>query len=443
MILSSYLLFADKLETILDVFTSSYGRRMVDDALDDLCVLQDYASNRQNIFKYTLNVDEISDIAYSYYKYKQTGVCAHHIYAPPEQELNRFGDPSENFSGNYRYTKFDKFNMQNVWQISQMGEGEFPVEEEFNDFAKQWVKNSTTLRNIRSIQALGYNTEHEFGYYKNVSPSDVNPKTLLLLQKLLNFVSKPDLFESSTTRVEYTIKAVQEFLAIPKETRVIFDYTYNRLNHKPSKDDVNYNYQGVLYDKMVQVLRELGSSKANLNHQLAHILHDCNVIFSARFKNNTSNKETYKSAESFLENIPKDVINRYGELSNEAKEFVRALYRSSGKAAVDMPRSTLAILELYLIFQQFSVEVVNMLLELDFTSEDYMLASKELYKVFSIPFYFGDSTADLTMTILNGYGLSEEEDKFDKPQPQLIEFAYIAARSALSKAMRLSIGGVR
>ena len=38
---------------------------MVDDALDDLCVLQDYASNRQNIFKYTLNVDNGFEMEYN------------------------------------------------------------------------------------------------------------------------------------------------------------------------------------------------------------------------------------------------------------------------------------------------------------------------------------------------------------------------------------------
>ncbi len=443
MVLSSYLLLSDKSDPILDAFTSTYGRQIIDEALDDLCILQDYVSNSKELFKYDLDVDEIADIAYSYYKYKQTGQCEKHIYAAPGQNVNRFGEPSENITDGYQYTKFEPFNMQSVWQLSQTGEGDFPVESDFNTFAKDWVKNSTTLRKIRSIKALGYDAEGNFGYNKTINPNDIHPKTLELFEKVLKFSAKADPFEGLSSRVGYTLKAVQEFLATPEETKVIFDSTYNRLNQRRVNEETgNDSLQNILYDRMTQAIKDLGRSKANLRQQLEHILHDCKVIFDARFKNVASNKEIYKTSESFIANIPEDITIRYGELSNEAQAFIARLYEIADKSATAMPRSTLAILELYLILQQFDVDMINMLLDTNLTKEEYAVASEELYHHFSIPFYFGDAESDLAMMITNGYGIAEEEDKFDKPQPQLVEFAYIAARSAQSKATRLMMEAV-
>lgn len=442
MVLSSYLLLSDKIDPILDAFTSTYGRTIIDEALDDLCILQDYVTHSKELLRYDLNVAEISDIAYSYFKYKQTGVCKKHIYASPEEAVDRFGNPSENSSDGYRYTKFEPFNQQSVWQTLQSDETDFPVEDEFNKFAKEWVKTSSTLRKIRSIKALGYDVEQNFGYVKTVNPNDLNPKTLELFLKLMRYSEMSDPFEGVNTRVGYTLKAVQEFLSTPKETKIIFDSTYNRLNQKRTNDESGDLYfQNMLYDREAQVIKELGRSQANLKQQLEHILHDCKVIFDARFKNTVSNKETYRTAKDFIDNIPEDITVRYGAISNETKQFISNLYQLESKAPIEMPQSTLAILELYLIFREFTVDMVNMRLDLNFSAEDYATASKELYQVFGIPFYFGDAGADLSLTVVNGYGIAEEEDKFDKPQPQLVEFAYICARSAQSKTARLLVGG--
>lgn len=444
MILSSYLLLTDRMEPILDAFTSTYGRSIVDEALDDLCVLQDYVAHEKELIKYDLNVDEISDIAYSYYKYKQTGVCERHVYASPEEDVDRFGNSSENKSDGYKYTKFEPFNMQSVWQCLMSGDTDFPVEAEFNTFAKEWVRTSMTLRRTRSIKVLGYDSNQNFGYVKTVSPNDVNPKTLELFLKLLNYAKEQDPFEGTGTRVDYTLKRVQEFLATPNETKIIFDTTYNRLNNlRASDDDCNTGYQNMLYDKESQVIDDLGHSQANYKQQLEHVLHDCKVIFDARFKNTALNKELYRTAEDFIANIPEDVSLRYGAITNEAIEFIHKLYKLKGNAPTSMPQSTLAILELYLTLQEFTLDMINLKLGLNFDVEDYVDASKELYQIFGIPFYFGDAGADLSLTISNGYGIAEEEDKFDKPQPQLIEFAYICARSVQSKSARLFVGGAK
>lgn len=437
MILSSYALLSEKCTSILGAFTSAYGKRLLSEALDDLSVIQDYANHRNELYRYDLDIDEIADIAYSYHVFKQTGQLAKCIYAAPGQAETRFGEPSANVDGEYTYSKFEPFNMQSVWQFIHTGEGDFPVEEEFNIFAKEWLTSSRTLKKIRTIKALGYDDKGNFGYNKELYPKDINPKTLEVLERLLQFAAAPDPFEGTNTRVGYTLNAVQEFLSTPEDTKIIFDSTYNRLNQRRVNEETgNDGLQALLYDRLNTVIRDLGRSQANLTQQLEHIFHDSKVILDARFKNVASNKESFKTVDGFLANIPEDITLRYGKLSNEAEAFIAQVYQL-GKSAASMPKSTLAILELYLILQQYNYEMVNMLLGVELSIADYVEVSKELYHFFGIPFYYGDAESDLAMLISNGYGIAEEEDKFDKPQPQLVDFACIVARSAQSKTTRL------
>lgn len=438
MVLSSYLLFSNKVEPYLKTFTSTLGRQILNEALDDLYIIQYYADNINKVFSYDLNDEEIYDMAYSFHVFEKTGKCIKCSYN------NRSNDPPEYSGGEFEYTKFHPFNKKSVWQVAMdtTGSSDFPVATEFNAFAKEWIYNSETLKKIRQINVLGYDAEGNFGLNKTIRPGhdDITDTTIRVFENLLKYAASPDIYEGTHTRVGYVIAEVQKKLSVPEDTKIVFGSTYNRLNQNRENAE---STQAVLYDKWKQIMEDIPTSVFPALQRQKAIYDDCRIIFDARFKNIAFNSELYKDSESFRQNLPESFIVSHGEPDAEVTQLITDLYDMAKKSAIVMPRSTMAVLELHYLLQEVDLflndksSVTDNPLSIVESSEEFILVSKQLYDYFSIPFYFGDAKSDLMMLIKNSYGIAEEEDRFDKPQEDLVLFACVLARSVQSKIGRV------
>lgn len=434
MLLSAYLLLSENPDKILGTLTSDLGRQLISEASDDLIVLQDYIKNRKTVFKTALNVDEVCDMAYSYFIYTQTGECSQHVYASPDCDTDRFGNTNENRNGEFIYNKATNiFTAKSVYQVYNDTSIDFPIEEEFNVFIKKWIANSKTLYKISSINTLGFNENHEFGYNRKFSADRVDTKSIELIQAVFDLASGSD-STGTSSRIDYILECIRNILGTPKQSRIIFNSTYNQLNGLRSEDK-SQGYEGMLFKRFNQIIQDLGRTQTNYSEQINRIIHDCKVIFEAINNNNSITAKEYDDPDKLLENMPEYLANSY-RVDDSTKKFVYDLYSSSSSAKA-MPRSTLSILELYFLLREITVEGVNLTLGLnDFTEEDYLKASKELYDVFTIPFFYGDGVEDLRSVVYNTYGLAEEEDRLNKPNKRLINFAFVVARSVSSHQER-------
>lgn len=442
--LSAYLLLLDNPKEVIELFTSKHGRCLIENALDELVILQDYCKNINNVIKKSLNNEEVFDIAYSYHCYKKTGKCEKHIYASPSSQFDRFGNPSENYNGDYTFiARSEVFGQKAIYQSSiALKNGEtvaFPVEAEFNSFAIDWIKNSKTLFNVSVATALGFDNDGNFGYYSKADLKTLKPVTIRLLRSLLDYASAPSSVDINVNRVSYLIKSITEIIGLPIKSKMVFNTTYNNLNKMKSDDPTGIKKSQYLRLKYEQIMSNLGNEQI-LSSQAVKIKEDCKVIFSAR-TNNTDSKNIGNDIMGFVhravpESTRVDYVDRF--LSSLRNSMPVEIFNNAAN-------STVSAVKLFCKVNMLNNYIVNLKLELEPEISDKELseASDELYKVFGIPFMSKAPIQDLLMELSNNYIITEEEYRLNKPTEALINFAHMMSYSLDSKIFRQSIDSMR
>jgi hypothetical protein len=355
---------------------------------------------------------------------------------------DRFGNPSVNSGGKYIYSKNDPFCRKNIWEWSRNQDLDFPISAEFNTFAKNWLNTSTTVKKVRGIKALGY-SNGKFGYNKLIKNSEIDDKTLELFNSLMKWLNEPH-FDNSNgefSRIDYTVNAIQKILSVDNISSIVFGTNYNQLNTQRRKDDLDIDITpNYLYRKGNQLINDL-SMTSHIKAQESVILSDCRTVFDAQLHNVTHCK--VGNYDDFMDSLPSSFTQTYGTIEDNNKLIANNLFSSYSSFTENFPESTKAIFALSVIMNAVTVDGVNSRLGLHFTKEDYLYASKQMFTLFTIPFYYGNITDELNNMLSVGYGIHKEENRLDKPSDNLLMFAYQMARTVRSKAFRVNLENVR
>ena len=471
MLLSAYLLWFNDPNVILSQLTSEQGRGLISDALDDLIILQFYSDHEGEVFKAERTKDgnniqvktEVAlDMAYSYHIYKKTGECIRKLYTVSNAD-------------GFSYDKNDSvFNRKKVFELVNAiykGEGvSLPFDETFNSFLLDWLKDDCIKKDM-TVCSLGYDSKGEFGLKRSYALDDLNQRTVQLLKSLMA-CAKSEVYEeddSKTTKIQKVISAINQQLGVPAKTKVIFNASYNYLNAERASDRSTITRENALYEKFIHSMDTIVDSGTNTDVQYNRILADCKVIFDAKFNNSSNVKGDYtvgsydrvirdvnSSIYALADVADKSRINNFVKYMLGDDDFVKTMYNpveiveniETGESRQEnpfisrvnnMPNSTRALVELALCLYNVNYVSMNSMLGLDFTEQDYIDTSKELFDKFSIQFFYGDALSDLKELVNNCFGIAEEENKLKEPKDFLIEFAYVTARSVMSKYFRTKL----
>lgn len=465
MFLSSYLLFSPKTSEIIKIFSSTTGREYLQEALDDLTVIKEYVSeykqNNPSVIHRNINNQEVMDIAYSYFMFKKTGLCERYVYAEDNEDgfvFNRSEPP---------------FNQKTIYEsYKDLDSADFMVEEEFDLFVKDWIRNSVTLFPIDKLYALGYdNNNGKFGFYKPVIYKDkgkivysVKEKTVQLLMALLKYADSIDLFaDFEITFLDNAIKSLSTTLSIPKNSHIIFGMSYNRLNRQTSRKKTGKNeLHDTRLDTTSQTLKNTQDKSLEIllrtdpkqDEYLKRVYADCKVILDARH-DNLSSKEFPSNASEFVEEYTSWLIESCGveadingtiDTNHKVIKFIEGMFNmiSNPNDIKSVNNSIRGIVSLYSMLMSIDDVVLNETLGLSFTQQEYTDSATELYDVFGIPFLSSGVAFDILYSMKNNIGITSEVNTMNEPSEDLVNFAFITARTADSINYRKStLAGIR
>lgn len=462
MFLSSYLLLSSQQASdIIKIFSSTTGREYLKDALDDLTIIKEYASEYSKpdttALKRTINTQEVMDIAYSYVVFQQTGECGRYTYTSD----NEYG---------FEFTRKSlPFNQQTIFEAHKnLDAADFMVEEPFSSFVKDWIRNSKTLFPVNVLYALGYNNAtNKFGFAKPVIYNDkgkgpvrnVSDKTLELLFALLDYANSIDMnANTEITYVDNAIKSLMTTLSIPKNSHIIFGMSYNRLNKQTSKTKSSKNSTHTeTFDTTAQTLKKtqdkalkpLTETDPRQDEYLRRIYADCKVILNAR-KTNLDDMEFPATPEAFVKINADWLINTLGvevgldgepALNHPIVKFINGMYDKIADPSTvkNIYNSMVNLVNLFAMINGLTCEVINETLGLSFTQKDYTNSAIELYDVFGIPFLSCGVAFDILYSMKNNIGISSESDTVTKPSANLVKFAFVTARTSDSMSYRKNI----
>lgn len=455
--LSSYLLFIassdSDVDTVLSIFNSDSGKKVISDTVEELQLIRSYAKNIYTVIPTKMKDSLPADIAYSYHNYSNTG------------ELKRlsYSDRTDDFT----YDASDKiFNMRTFQAYSvklsnpdmfekfyKMYKGLIPLpldadtNGEFTEFLEEWLKDNNAIIEIdetKPFKAYGYNN-NKFGLVIEVN--GLSTSTKRLLTALLGFVN---------SNVEYVDKLIQKMQAIvntPTTIETVLGENYNALNksHISNKNGIEQdNTQWVLKKRQDSLIERYNSMlhRAKNNTQLedyySSMIKDCHKIFNA-VQQEESTIRPANSAQDFISNNSMWLVKETGygtndELTNAIDSFINLIYTFI--AGTDYTKiylqSIAGLVKLYAKMYQYNIDVVNMYLDLNLSEYEYQVAENELLNKFCIPFVHSLKQYMESIISMN-LSITQSETIVSKPTKNLLLYTYRSARIMQSKMIRRTV----
>lgn len=421
--LSAYLLLSENPSLLIELFTSKYGRELLERTLDELIVLKAYCrcNEKGKLFQITPSFEEISDIAYSYCYFKNSGIC---------ERCNSLSQSHD--IGNYDVNSAYSMLLKKVCMVAQgmtdtLGLAEESIDDRaFEEFALNWIRNSETLCSESVKVAIGYGKDNNLAFVdSNYKPElkNLKPRTVKMLKKII---------ELATPKIDSLISNLSEVLGRPAKNKLIFNVNYNNLN-RTEKDSASVSKNSQFLKRKFDSVFSSALGKNNNSSQVKKIQEDCKVVFNA-IHNNTDDNEKFNYSDEYIMNLLKG-YNETIQMS-AVKSFLGDIkFNEKSPVFVNTPNSIKSIIRLFSLTSVFNSNIVSSILDIKpiLTDKELSEISQELYEVFGIYFMPLDFKHDVVEELKDNFIISEEEYRINKPSDMLIKFAHIMSYSIYSR----------